>query len=216
MRTLRFRWWVLGAWLCGVWGLSGAGAATPDDVARAAAEGLPGLLAQIPDGMWSEYGFANGREVAEAKPGRPMPVQTITPAALNAWKPGDPIGGLLSATSLWYVPVRAGGQVRAVLVVDWVEGGWQAVSLGYVPLAGPLGTLLEQWPESGGYHPQLVMVVQAQQYLFTVPELGGDNLTPLSGLSMGSRVKEGRSGVGRLDETVAVLKPVVDAHLAGR
>lgn len=216
MQTWRIRWWVAAAWLGGAWGLSEAGGATPDDVARAAAAGLPGLLAQIPEGMGSEYGFADGREIAEAVPGRPMPVQTITPAALNAWKPGDSIGGLLSATSLWYVPVQAGGKVRSVLVVDWVEGGWQAVSLGYVPLAGPLGILLEQWPESGGYHPQLVMVVQAQQYLFTVPELGGDNLTPLSGLSMGSRVKEGHAGLGRLDETVAVLKPVVDAHLAGR
>ena len=216
MQTWRIRWWVVAAWLGGAWGLSEARGATPDDVARAAAEGLPGLLAQIPEGMGSEYGFADGREIAKAVPGRPMPVQAITPAALHAWKPGDAIGGLLSATTLWYVPVLAGGEVRAVLVVDWVEGGWQAVSLGYVPLAGPLGMLLEQWPESGGYHPQLVMVVQAQQYLFTVPELGGDNLTPLSGLSMGSRVKEGRAGLGRVDEAVAVLKPVVDAHLAGR
>jgi hypothetical protein len=175
------------------------------------------MLAQIPDGAWSEYGFADGAAVAKATLSAPMPIYTITPAALDGYKQGDPIGSLLSDTTLWYVPVRVEGPVRAVLVVDLLDGKWQAVSLGYVPLAGPLEVLLDQWPQSKGFHPKLVMVYQAQQYLFTIPELGEDNLTPLSGgQGAGSGFKAGPSKLRFVGETVSALKPVVADNLSGR
>ena len=196
---------------------NGATGATIDEVAQAAARGLPEMLAKIPAGAWSDYGFADASEVAQAALDLPMALSTITPTALAHYKPGDPVGALLSDTTLWYVPIRVKESVRAVLVVDRMNGEWQVVSLGYAPLAAPLQALLAQWPASRGYHPQLIVVFQAQQYLFTVPELGADNLTRLSGvpgLELG--LKAGPAKIGRVDETVLALQPIVSENLSGR
>lgn len=216
MNSMRFCK-IVALWL--LWGAVisvGVLGAPPADVVQAAATGWPDMLARIPAGEWGDYGFLDSRETAQATLGAPMPVYTITPAALDGYQPGAAIDSLLSETSLWYVPVVVGGAVRAILVVDRLEDKWQAVSLGYVPLAGPLGRVLAQWPESEGYHPRLVMVFQAQQYLFTIPEWSEPNLTPLSGRGMDSAAKAGPIAVGRLGETVAVLKPIVARQLSGR
>ncbi len=195
----------------------GALGAAADEVLQAAGEGLPGMLGKIPAGAWGEYGFASGEELAEATPGEPLSLFTITPAALNGYKPGDPVDSLLSETTLWYVPVRVRESVRSFLVMDRVEDRWEAVSFGYVPLAKPVEAMLAQWPASAGYHPRLVLVFQAQQYLFTVPELGGDNLIPLLGVrGEGAGYKAAPSRVITVGETVSVLKPIVASHLAGR
>ena len=195
----------------------GAPGAAADEVARAAEEGLPDMLGKIPPGGWSEYGFASGEELAEATLGEPLSLFTITPAALNACKPGDPVDSLLSETTLWYVPVRVKETVRSFLVVDRVEDRWEAVSFGYAPLTKPVEAMLAQWPASAGYHPKLILVFQAQQYLFTVPELGGDNLIPLLGVrGEGAGYKAAPSRVITVGETVSVLKPIVASHLAGR
>ena len=191
--------------------------ATPEEVAPVASTGLPELLSKIPPGAWSDYGFADADEVAQASLGNPMSVATITPAALKAYQPEDSLHTLLSETTLWYVPVRVNDSVRAVLVVDRVDGQWQAVSLGYVPLAAPLDAMLAQWPQSKGFHPALVMVFQAQQYLFTVPEWGEENLTFLQGVHRaGSEFKAGPCRMAGVAETVSALRPIVARNWSGR
>ena len=181
-------------------------------VAVAAARGWPEMRARIPAGMWRDYGFADGGAMASATLGEPLPMLAITPAALAAYQPGDSVEALLSATTLWYVPLAADGAIRSMLVVDRVAGEWQAVSLGYAPLAKALERMFAQWPATKGYHPRLVMVVQAQQYLYTVPELGPDNLTPLQGAAAKARP----AGVDRVADAVAVLKPAVARNVAGQ
>ena len=196
---------------------SGVLGATPDEVAQAASTGLPELLSKIPVGAWGDYGFADADEVSRASLGNPMSVGTITPTALEGYRAGDSLQEILSETTLWYIPVQVEDSVRAVLVVDRVDGTWQAVSLGYVPLAGPLGAMLAQWSPSKGYHPKLVMVLQAQQYLFTIPEWGDDNLTLLQGANRtGTEFKAGPSRVTGIAETVSVLRPIVARNLAGQ
>ena len=191
--------------------------AMPDEVALAAVTGLPELLSKIPDGAWGDYGFADADEVSRASLGNPMSVGTITPAALEGYRVGDSLRAILSETTLWYFPVQVEDSVHAVLVVDRVNGTWQAVSLGYVPLAGPLGAMMAQWPPSKGYHPKLVMVFQAQQYFFTIPEWGEDNLTLLQGaFRAGREFKAGPSRVTGVAETVSVLRPIVAQNLASR
>lgn len=193
-----------------------ASGATPDEVAQAAAKGLPELLAKIPAGAWRDYGFADASEVAKATLDRPLCLYTITPAALAGYQSGESIRSLLSDTTMWYVPVKVADSVRAILVVDRLDGAWQAVSLGYVPLAGPMQALIAQWPPAKGFHPKLILVFQAQQYLFTIPELGEDNLTRLGVQGAGSEYRAGPFRVGRVDETVSFLKPMVANNLAGR
>src|SRR4029434_8669421 len=79
----------------------------------------------------------------------------------------------------WFFPIRIESESKAMLVVDRDGGTWKAVSLGYAGLGHELNELLAQWPESKGFHPQLIAVFQAKQFYFTVPEVDGFNLTQI-------------------------------------
>ena len=51
------------------------------------------------------------------------------------------MSSILTVTDMWYFPVMIQNEIRCILVVDYMDGKWQAVSLGY---AEP-----RQVPESG-------------------------------------------------------------------
>lgn len=189
----------------------------PPEIQRAAEAGLPIFLSRLPEGMEGEYGFEQGGDMDRAVLGRPFRVAAITPAALSAHQPGDSLDALLTDTTLWYFPVSVEGSIRAVLVVDRTEAGWEAVSLGYARLAAALDQLLREWPEASGYHPRLVSVVQAQQFLFTIPELDRPNLTPLQGVGLGgAEAGKGRAAPRDLSATLADLQRAVERNLSGR
>ena len=76
-------------------------------------------------------------------------------------------------------PILIENESKAMLVVDRDGDQWKAVSLGYAALGHELKELLTQWPESKGFHPQLIAVFQAKQFYFTVPEVDDFNLTPI-------------------------------------
>jgi hypothetical protein len=156
------------------------GEAVPADVQQAAAAGLPPFLSKIPANALEDYGFARGDDLKAASLGSPFQVQTITPAALEKYQAGMTVAALLTPTTVWYFPVVVNGQYRAILAVDQLNGKWQAVSLGFAGLAKELGVLNNQWKAKDGFHPVLIVVFQAQQYLFTVPEKDAFNLTRLS------------------------------------
>jgi len=151
----------------------------PADVQQAAAQGLQPFLNKIPVISLEEYGFAPGDSLDTASLGDPFLVHMITPDTLEQYRTGLAVTSLLTPTTMWYFPVLIAGQSRAILVVDRLDNKWQAVSLGYAGLAQELGTLNRQWKASQGYHPMLIVVFQAKQYLFTVPEKDSQNLTRL-------------------------------------
>ncbi|MBN1675932.1 MAG: hypothetical protein JXR37_33120 [Kiritimatiellae bacterium] len=213
-----------------------AAAASPDDTARlrAADEGLQRFLVERPAGERAPHGIP--KDIARAKPalGTPFPLYRITPAALAGWTRREPTAELLSPTTQYYFPVLVDGVSVAVLIVDRMRGQWKAVSLGHARLAAELGRIRAAWPESDGFHPQLVVVPQAQQHFFTVPEKGGTNLTlvrPETSLvgPPSSRAPDGQS-VGRttsrkyrdlsgLSDVIPALKREVEAclgHAGGR
>ncbi len=149
----------------------------PAEVQQAAEQGLGPLLSQVPAPAAEDYGFAPGDAATPVTLGAPFRVHTVSPAALAAFQNGQAVDALLAPTSQWYYPVLAGDQVRAMLVVDRLEGRWQAVSLGYAKLAAELGAVTRQWKAAQGFHPVLAICYQARQHLFTVPEKGVRNLT---------------------------------------
>ena len=64
-------------------------------------------------------------------------------------------------------------------MIDRVENQWRAVSLGCPQFAVELARVLAAWPEAKGYHPQFIVMRQAGQILFTIPEQDAANLTPV-------------------------------------
>jgi len=152
--------------------------------------------------------FKDNEELKSAVLGEPYQLYVITPAALKAYRQGDTADSLLTETTCWYFPVLVGATIRSILIVDKMPDGWRAVSLGDARLASKLDSLVRQWPSSSGYHAKLVVVFQASQYLFAIPERGADNLTTLA-----------NAGSGQLEnaaDAVSLLIPAVERNIAGQ
>jgi hypothetical protein len=86
----------------------------------------------------------------------------------------------MTCGSTWYFPVKNNDKVCAILVIDWMQDHWEAVSIGYAGLARELDQMECAWPIRDGYSPRLAVLFQASQYFFHIPLNGVDNLTALS------------------------------------
>ena len=217
------RWWGLGL---GIWLGLGANSLwaqpAPPEVFNAASNGLPVFLASVPLGNRDLFGFTSDTDLAQARLGVPLRVYTITPAALAGHPAESTLTPLLSETALWYFPVLVGEDAKAILVVDRMAGGWEAVSLGYAPLALELNQVAKQWPAATGYHPRLVAAFSANRYYFTVPEVDDHNLTPIvmpgQADERGSPPGTNQTRYGNLtplSQTTAQLKTAFD-HLTAK
>ena len=173
---------VVGLWL---WLFAGgqnvlfAAQEVPREILSAATNGLPGFLAQIPAQAKALYGFEAGDDLSRCHLGAPLQQHTITPASLKKATANPAVSSVVSDTSMWFFPVMLGAETKAMLVVDHMPDGWKAVSLGYAGLARELNAIRAQWPESKGFHPRLIVVFQAKQYFFSVPEVDDFNLTQI-------------------------------------
>ena len=186
----------------------------PADVQQAAVQGLQPFLNKIPVTSLEEYGFASGDSLGTATLGDPFLVYTITPSALEQYQTGAAVTSMVTKTTMWYFPVLIAGQPRAILVVDWLDNQWQAVSLGYYAgLAKQLVPLSSQWKAAQGYHPMLIVVFQAHQFLFTVPEKDSQNLTQLvtqeSAINTAGVPVVDYATLGAAAGVIEQLKPVV-------
>jgi hypothetical protein len=208
-RLKSHREWILGMLvsLC-LLGNSLPAQPAPPEVLLAATNGLPAFLASLPAGTKAPYGFASDSDLAQARLGVPLQVHTITPTALANESTNSTLTALLSQTTLWYFPVMAGEETKAILVVDRMAGGWEAVSLGYAPLARELNQIAKQWPSAAGYHPRLIAVFPASRYYFTVPEVDDRNLTPIL---MPGQADERASPAGADQSRYSTLAPLSQA-----
>lgn len=188
----------------------------PPEASLAAAEGLPRLLSHVQPGDESDFGFADAAETLEAQLLPPFLLHALAPDALRAWTPADPTSSLLSPTAMWYFPVAVRGSVRCVLVVDKTPSGWEAVSLGYAPLAASLDALLRAWPGTGDSRPVLAASFQAREYLFHVPSHPEPNLTILETALPGTarRSPPPPRALQNPADVVARLLPAVEQNLA--
>ena len=185
------------------------------EITRAAAIGLPVFLSQVPPGEEPDYGFATAEEARRAQLGEPFRLHVVTPTALRTWQPGEDAATLLSETDMWYFPIAVDGVVRSILVVDRTPAGWEAVSLGYAPLAAALQDLMQNESKNG--HPLLLAVsFQAREYLFTLPDHPEPNLTllELSPPGPGRRASTAPRALQSPADAVARLLPAVEKNLA--
>lgn len=149
------------------------------EIMEAAQQGLPQFLAQTPDDMLPLFGITSREELQTAQLSDPFQVHIITPDKLKASRGDSSVKQLMEPTNLWYFPIMVGEQTKLVLVVDHTDGKWQAVSLGYAPLARELHQVRQQWNRRDGYHPVLAMMPQVRAFVFSVPEVSDTNLTIL-------------------------------------
>jgi hypothetical protein len=193
------------------------GETAPPEAITAAQSGLPAFLEKIPAGDSRSYGFEPGDPIHAAYPGAPYRLHEITPAALARFKPGDAVDSLTRPAGMWYFPVMIRDEVKAILIVDYLDGAWRAVSLGQAPLARELNSIRRQWPKESGYSPSLVVNFQSAGYFFTVPQVNDHNLTPIlprearSGAALG---RPGYASTGELSGVVEMLKPVVENSIS--
>ena len=110
----------------------------PKEVLSAATNGLPVFLAHVPPQEKGLYGFAKEDDPARCHLGTPLLQHTITPASLKKAAPNAAVSSVSSDTTMWFFPVMLGSQTKALLVVDRMDTGWKAVSMGYAELAREL------------------------------------------------------------------------------
>jgi len=152
----------------------------PSEVLEAAEIGLPFFLGKIFPDSKELYGFSSQDDLSKAALGTALRLHTITPAAIEKSSSSGTVSSILSETTMWFFPILLESESKAMLVVDGDGGTWRAVSLGYAGLGHELNEVLAQWPESKGFHPQLIAVFQAKQFYFTVPEIDDFNLTQIT------------------------------------
>lgn len=149
---------------------------SPPEVLKSAQAGLQSFLSRVPLEARGHYGFTPTDDLQQARLGTPFNLYTMTPQALLTSSADTSVTSLLSKTAMWYFPVMVHNEIRAILVVDQVDGQWQAVSLGYAELARALDRIGQRWPQAKGFHPQLIAVFQAKEYLVRVPEYSSNDL----------------------------------------
>ncbi|MHB8067353.1 MAG: hypothetical protein ACYDIC_05575 [Desulfobaccales bacterium] len=172
------------------------------EIRMAAKAGLPHFLKHIPQGRESAYGFSKNDAIAQAYLGEPFNLYTIKPQAILGYTPGDSVQSVLSPMNIWYFPVMLKDEIRSILEVGQMDGKWQAVGFGYMPIANNLRGVMQRWPTSKGFHPRLIDVFQAQQLFIMVPEENANKLILLDESNPGLEMEN-------VDTVMERLKPIV-------
>jgi hypothetical protein len=125
------------------------------------------------------------------------------------------VASILTPIDQWYFPVMMGNQIRCFLVVDRMDGRWEAVSLGYVTLAKFMNQIRLSWAAEKGYNPVLIAVFQAKKYLVLIPE-AGELLLPVSPAQTASGSGQPVSGANQAAGILESLKPTVTEAIKQR
>jgi hypothetical protein len=124
------------------------------------------------------YGFQADDVLQNARLGGSMPVYTVAEADYLNYQTGQPLKPLLKPADQWVFPVTIGSRVCCMVQVSHV--GHNFVPGGGNKLLGQAwNKIIQRWPVSQGFHPQLVANANVPGYYFTIPELPTQNLTDI-------------------------------------
>jgi hypothetical protein len=192
----------------------------PAEVQTAAQSGLSGLLGSIKPNMLEVFNFSATDNLKECTLGEPFQLRDVSSAAIEKYSAGTSAASMMTETTLWYFPVYCNNELKIFLLVDKVNGVFQAASLGYAPLAVKFRSILSQFPRAKGFHHVLSMNFQTQKYMISIPEESATNLTPLtiSTGSTGTSLKKSSSSASAgsellqlqdVSQTVNELRPLI-------
>jgi len=125
-----------------------------------------------------QYGFAPDENLRDARLGDPIPVYQVTQSD-RAHYLGQPVASLLQPADEWIYPIILDNHIRFMVQVRHGRRGY-VLGNGSRGLGLIYDKILERWPASEGYHPQLVINPNMPFYYFTVPELPEQNITDTS------------------------------------
>jgi hypothetical protein len=108
------------------------------EITKAAVRGYKRFLEKIIIGEEGKFGFNNRGEIAEAIIGAKLYQMHIR------------CNGTDFPTNLWRIPIAVQNEPRALLSVEWIEGGWRVVGLGAATLAQKLYSLEQGMIEKYG------------------------------------------------------------------
>jgi len=142
-------------------GFAARSATPPAEACAAATNGLPKFLGKIPSGAEAAYGFPEGTRRAAL--GRPVQLEAFEPTSLEQISRSGALEDKVRRYQTWFFPVLVGSETRAFLVVDRRSSAdWEAVSLGYAPVAREWNEVVRAWPAERGFHPRLIAAFQAR------------------------------------------------------
>jgi len=124
------------------------------------------------------YGFAPDENLRSVRLGDPIPVYQVLQTGRSHYT-GQPVTSLLKPADEWIYPIILDNHIRFMVQVRY-DGRKYVLGHGSRGLAMIYDKILERWPASEGYHPQLVINPNMPFYYFTVPELSEPNLTDTS------------------------------------
>jgi len=121
-------------------------------------------------------GFLPNDSLLHAKLGAPVQVYEVAAGDRSRYQAGQAIKSLFKPTERWMFPVMIGDQIRCMVQVksnghDYVPGEPSKI------LGVAWNKIMEKWPVTAGFHPQLIVNPEMPGYYFSVPELAQQNLT---------------------------------------
>ncbi|HOO90198.1 MAG TPA: hypothetical protein PLA74_05180 [Syntrophales bacterium] len=146
----------------------------PQDVIRAAQDGLPHYLSLISNDM-EDFGFDEDDNLDDVVLGHPYRENYID---VDNYTEGDTIYDVLTEGLTWYFPVMIGDETKCLLGVSMKEGPWEAMMFGRATVAQRIGLVRNVWPLSEGYDPLFFTRYPTNLY-FSVPQVDEYNLTRL-------------------------------------
>ena len=143
--------------------------------AQVAFNNIMDLADKYPD----TYGFGPGDVLANAHLGGAIPIYTIEEHDRTSYQSGQPLKPLLKPADRWVFPVLIGDRIHCMVEV-YRDGRSYTPGGGSKMLGICWGRIMQRWPVSKGYHPQLIVNPSIPGYYFTVPELETQNVTDIN------------------------------------
>lgn len=122
----------------------------PPEVIQAAEEGLPIFLSGITPEVMEDFGFSNNDNLDDAVLGRPFQEYFISKTVIENYSEGNNIYDVLTAPIMWYFPIMISDEIKCLLGIDKMDGNWEAVFIGYAPIAQLVALARQVWPISEG------------------------------------------------------------------
>ena len=114
------------------------------DVLASADKGFSTFFTAVQKKSYEKYGFDRGDIVSDFTFGTPFQILAIDPGKIQQEKSENDLFSLTENSELWYVPVVKKENVCCLLLIDKINDDFEAVSMGYRPLAVTIFKYLQE------------------------------------------------------------------------
>lgn len=175
-------------------------------VVSAASEKMRSFLDNIPVGSESQFGMANQSEINAATLGIPFRVLTLSPEFYSAKNLAAPYTPYITESNVWRVPVIAGGTMRVLITVDFLNDTYTAGDMGGAGIAQEVQQLMRS-RQHGHTYSLLKIYPLSADFLVDIPggSLADAIFIPLPSARMALSTLGGKQNY-TLAETLAAIK----------